>query len=174
MNIATAVLKYSGGISLTTATDFWIFDNKIGYIVTNDQERYNLKNNVAIITQHSSTTNAQAESENIVQESAQTSIIARRTPKIYNEFTSDKVYIEGVEAFMKRDYETAFDKIQSCANRNNVTAQRLVGYCYRMGYGVEKNLSKAKFWYKKAADAGDEYAAECFQTLLDDEKIGRF
>lgn len=47
ITIATAVLKYSGGISITTATDFWIFNNKIGYIVTNDQERYKLKNDIA-------------------------------------------------------------------------------------------------------------------------------
>ena len=47
ITIATAVLKYSGGISITTATDFWIFNKKIGYIVTNDQERYKLKNDNA-------------------------------------------------------------------------------------------------------------------------------
>jgi len=44
INIATVVIKYLGGISLTTATDFWIFDGKIGYIGTNDLEKYKLRN----------------------------------------------------------------------------------------------------------------------------------
>ncbi len=36
--IITAVLAYSGGISLTTASDFWIVDNKITGIVSNERE----------------------------------------------------------------------------------------------------------------------------------------
>ena len=67
ITIATAILKYSGGISITTATDFWIFNHKIGYIVTNDQERYKLKNDIADNltddSTESNTTNAQKYSE---------------------------------------------------------------------------------------------------------------
>ena len=46
ISIVTVILNYTGGVSLVTATDFWVFDNKIGYIVTNDIERYKLKNEI--------------------------------------------------------------------------------------------------------------------------------
>lgn len=50
----------------------------------------------------------------------------------------------------------------------------MLGYCYRYGYGVQKNLKQSKLWYKKAVDKGDEYAIECYNSLLDDEKYGHF
>ena len=29
-----------------------------------------------------------------------------------------------------------------------------MGWCYKHGYGVPKDLAEAKRWYRKAADAG--------------------
>ena len=84
----------------------------------------------------------------------------------------DEVYMTGVKAMMKGDYDIAFKCFQQCANNNNAIAWRVVGYCYRKGYGVNQNISEAKKWYKKAIAAGDDYAVECYQVLLDDEKNG--
>ena len=84
----------------------------------------------------------------------------------------DEVYMQGVKAMMKGDYDIAFKCFQKCANNDNVIAQRVVGYCYRKGYGVNQNIAEAKRWYKKAIAAGDEYAEECYQVLLDDERNG--
>lgn len=88
--------------------------------------------------------------------------------------TVDETYSKGVCEFMYRNYDKAFQQFQIAANQKHATAQRMVGCCYRFGYGVQKNLQQAKSWYKKAVDAGDEYAKECYQQLLEDEKYGVF
>lgn len=41
--IVTAIMKYSGGIDLITAADYWISGNKITYIVSNDREILKIK-----------------------------------------------------------------------------------------------------------------------------------
>jgi len=88
--------------------------------------------------------------------------------------TADETYSRGVCEFTYRNYDKAFEQFQIAANQNHITAQRMLGYCYRCGYGVKKNLQQAKKWYKKAVVSGDKYAAECYQSLLEDEKYGRF
>ena len=88
--------------------------------------------------------------------------------------TVDETYSKGVCEFTYCNYDKAFQQFQIAANQGHTTAQRMVGYCYRYGYGVNKNLTQAKTWYKKAVDKGDEYAIECYKQLLDDEKYGFF
>ncbi len=44
LTIVTVVLKYTGGIVLTTVNDFWISGNGISYIVSNDRELLRLRN----------------------------------------------------------------------------------------------------------------------------------
>lgn len=44
------------------------------------------------------------------------------------------------------------------AQSGNVDAQYDLAECYYEGYGIEKDLEKAYFWYSKAADQGDAEA----------------
>lgn len=91
-----------------------------------------------------------------------------------NAQTIDETYSKGVCEFSYCNYDKAFEQFQIAANQGHTTAQRMLGYCYRHGYGVQKNLKQSKLWYKKAVDKGDEYALECYNDLLEDEKYGHF
>ena len=44
------------------------------------------------------------------------------------------------------------------ARRGNPAAQYWLGVCYRNGHGTAANQKKAKYWFKKAAENGDENA----------------
>lgn len=91
-----------------------------------------------------------------------------------NAQTIDETYSKGVCEFSYCNYDKAFEQFLIAANQGHTTAQRMLGYCYRHGYGVQKNLELSKTWYKKAVDKGDEYAIECYNDLLEDEKYGHF
>ncbi|MDD6000819.1 MAG: tetratricopeptide repeat protein [Bacteroidales bacterium] len=152
----TVVLKYTGGINIETVSDFWISANKIEYIVTNDKERYKMLNNI--------TDNVEGNGNN-----APNDLLNRNNTKdnTYETLIKDQNYMDGLGAYYSQDYQTAFKKWMICANQNNVTAQRLIGYCYFKGLGVEQSIKNAKVWYKKAADAGDIYAEEYCRILLE-------
>lgn len=55
------------------------------------------------------------------------------------------------------------------AEAGNVAAQRVLGNMYHWGEGVEQNDEQARYWWAKAAEAGDERA----QVALDAEKENR-
>ncbi|MBM3484701.1 MAG: sel1 repeat family protein [Alphaproteobacteria bacterium] len=55
------------------------------------------------------------------------------------------------------------------AEAGNVTAQRVLGNMYHWGEGVEQDDEQARFWWAKAAEAGDERA----QAALDAAKNNR-
>jgi class 3 adenylate cyclase len=51
-------------------------------------------------------------------------------------------------AFVLRAY-------QECIDHGEPLAMLLIGDAFRVGYGVPVNLTKALYWYKRAADAGN-------------------
>ena len=168
MDMATAILKYSGDIDLTTAVDFWIQNGKIINIVTNQMELYNYKNKK---NKKPNDVNSNTQSNPVVNQSETNKpIVSNRinqNDNTYETLIKDQNYMDGLGAYYSQDYQTAFKKWMICANQNNVTAQRLIGYCYFKGLGVEQNIKNAKVWYKKAADVGDIYAEEYCRILLE-------
>ncbi|MBQ3347187.1 MAG: SEL1-like repeat protein, partial [Synergistaceae bacterium] len=40
----------------------------------------------------------------------------------------------------------------------HANAQYTLGHMYRFGYGVNKDLQKARYWYQQAADQGNATA----------------
>lgn len=54
--------------------------------------------------------------------------------------------------------EKAFNRIMQAAHLGDANAQNELGIHYASGEGVEKDLTEAVKWYKKAADNGDMYA----------------
>ena len=56
------------------------------------------------------------------------------------------------------DYIEAVKWYRKSASQGNMRAQYKLGLCYECGYGVDKSLSEARFWYQKAADQNFEKA----------------
>lgn len=46
-----------------------------------------------------------------------------------------------------------------------VMSQYYLASCYENGEGVERDISKAKYWYKKAAEKGDSEAKKALEKL---------
>ena len=58
----------------------------------------------------------------------------------------------------------------AAAKKGDVEAQNRLGYYYMEGYGsLEKDLSKAAYWYGKAAESGHAEAKEKFNELIKDK-----
>lgn len=169
INSANAWLKYSGGVKLKTVSEFWIYNGKIGYISHNEKESIKWRNNSYNenfeINEPNNTSTQNPNHSDIYQ--PVTSNKVNQKDNTYEMLIKDQNYMEGLGAYYSRDYQTAFKKWMICANQNNITAQRLIGYCYFKGLGVEQSIKNAKIWYKKAADAGDIYAEEYCRILLE-------
>ncbi|HZQ52575.1 MAG TPA: hypothetical protein VFB14_10270 [Bryobacteraceae bacterium] len=54
-----------------------------------------------------------------------------------------------------REYREALPLYREAAQAGNAHAMTRVGYCYDMGYGVNRDYTQAVSWYRKAAEAGD-------------------
>jgi len=63
-------------------------------------------------------------------------------------------YKEGVEAYMRGDYNTAFRELKASAEKGDAGAQNALGGMYTKGNGVTKNSKEAVKWYRKAAEQG--------------------
>ena len=51
------------------------------------------------------------------------------------------------------------------AEKNSGRAQALIGVCYEFGFGVEKNLDKAREWLQKAVSNGHANAQKRLDNL---------
>ena len=69
---------------------------------------------------------------------------------------------EGLDAYNKGDYETAYKQWKPLAKAGDAEAQYNLGFMYRRGEGVKQDDEKAAYWYRRAADQGDAKA----QTYL--------
>ena len=61
-------------------------------------------------------------------------------------------YQDGVDAYIKGDYKTAFKEWQPLADQGDADAQYNLGLMYGNGRGVLKDDKQAVKWYRKAAD----------------------
>lgn len=71
-------------------------------------------------------------------------------------------YKKGVSGILEKDlevadkyYKKAFNKAKILVKKGDVRAQRVLGYCYVKGLGVEQNTEKSIKWLKKAARKRD-------------------
>ncbi len=61
---------------------------------------------------------------------------------------------DGQKAFVRGDYDKAFEQWRQAAEDGDLTAQRNVAHLYRWGKGVPQDLTQAAFWYYTAAKGG--------------------
>ena len=64
------------------------------------------------------------------------------------------MYLEGIG--VDQDIDRAQPLIEEGLAADDYTAMYLMGRKFEDGLGVEKNLGRAKDWYEKAIEAGDE------------------
>ena len=64
----------------------------------------------------------------------------------------------GLSAYQNGDYETAFKEFEYLAARGVVLAQTNIGYMYSLGEGVDQDLEKSAFWFRRAAESGSTAA----------------
>ena len=72
-----------------------------------------------------------------------------------------------IYALDEKDFETGLIWLKKSAKQNNVEAQYNLGIFFEKGYGLQKDLNKAKEWYRLAANQGLESAVEKLKTLED-------
>jgi TPR repeat protein len=63
-------------------------------------------------------------------------------------------YYDGLDAYNKGDYKTAFSEWKPLADQGDERAQFNIGWAYEHGKGVLKDYKQAVKWYRKAADQG--------------------
>ena len=61
-------------------------------------------------------------------------------------------YQEGIDAFDRMDYQTAFKEFKMAASQNDARGQFGLGVMYDLGEGVPQNFNKAAKWYELAAE----------------------
>ena len=70
------------------------------------------------------------------------------------------------EKFQKNEKnEEAFEYYLKAARQGDALAQYNLGICYDNGYGVEKDLSEAVIWFRKAANQGHAEAQNMLRKL---------
>jgi uncharacterized protein len=62
---------------------------------------------------------------------------------------------DGIDAFNRKDHETAYNLLLPLAELGNVVAQNLIGTSYSFGLGVPQNHKEAIKWYRLSAEQGD-------------------
>ena len=65
---------------------------------------------------------------------------------------------EGLLAYDRGDYETAFNEFKPLAEKGDAVAQYGLGLMYYYGEGVPQDYAEASKWYKQAADQELEQA----------------
>lgn len=67
--------------------------------------------------------------------------------------------------FEAKEYAKAFDLFENSAKEGNAQSQYFLGHLYQEGLGIQKNIIKARSWYKKAALQGNVQAQLQFGLL---------
>lgn len=60
-----------------------------------------------------------------------------------------------------------FEGYKKKAEQGNARSQYNLGLCYAIGEGVAKDYKQAVYWYRKAADQGNETAKWALRILED-------
>ena len=66
---------------------------------------------------------------------------------------------DGLDAYMRQDYQTAYKELQPPADRGNPDAQNMLGHMYATGRGVLQDFVQAHLWFNLAAVRGKSKAA---------------
>jgi len=61
---------------------------------------------------------------------------------------------EGLSAYNRGDYKTAFKELKASAEQGDSEAQFMLGGMYYKGQGVTRDYQKGLKWLKKAAEQG--------------------
>lgn len=64
------------------------------------------------------------------------------------------------------DHSEAFKWYKKAADSGNDVAQDLVGFCYLLGSGIDKNVTEGLKWIKKASDQGYDAAQGLYRISL--------
>ena len=65
----------------------------------------------------------------------------------------------------KGEHEKAFKLFKEAAEYGLDSSQVYLGICYYNSEGVEEDLNKAYYWFKKAEEKGNEVAKEMIQEM---------
>ena len=65
----------------------------------------------------------------------------------------------------KTNYQEAVKWYRKAAEQGHAKAQLMLGICYSLGNGVEKNMDESLKWIRKAASQGDEDAKEALKRM---------
>lgn len=76
-------------------------------------------------------------------------------------------YISGGNG-LKRDVEKALYWYKKSAKQGNLKALTDLGWIYKTGFGVEKNLTQSYIWYSKALANGERSAQLQLDLLCED------
>ena len=71
-------------------------------------------------------------------------------------------YDEGVAAYEKGDYDTAYKELKPLAEQGDANAQISLGTMYYHGQGVPQDYKEAVEWYRKSAEQGNATAQYAF------------
>lgn len=82
-------------------------------------------------------------------------------------------YNEGVAAYERGAYKTAFKEFLPLARNGDAFAQSYLGVMYQYGLGVAADLEKAVEWYGRAAENGDAMAQRIIGDLYADGAMGK-
>lgn len=74
-------------------------------------------------------------------------------------------YQQGFDCYRKGEYEEAARLYRISADLGFFRAQYALALFYMEGWGVEKDLTEAEMWVQKAADQGDESAANLVKEI---------
>ncbi|MGL2490002.1 tetratricopeptide repeat protein [Helicobacter pylori] len=66
----------------------------------------------------------------------------------------------GVESYKAKDYIQAEKYFEKACDLNNGVGCKNLGFLYEYGEGVEKDLTKAAYFYSKACKLGSQEACE--------------
>ena len=77
---------------------------------------------------------------------------------------------DGMDAYERKDYMTAFEKLKPLADQGNAKAQGRLGWMYEKGQGVPKDNLIAAEWYRTAAEQGNASALRKLKTLEGKER----
>ncbi|MEM6998387.1 MAG: hypothetical protein AAF419_00940 [Pseudomonadota bacterium] len=72
------------------------------------------------------------------------------------------------KAYKNKDYQTAIKHYKALAKEGDGEASAIVGTMYQDGLGTEKDLSKARAWYKNADDEDDSWGDPLAEALEKD------
>jgi len=98
--------------------------------------------------------------DEILQDNEKTIFWYRQAAKQgnYKSIVALEFFLNNTGRDISEDDSNIINWLKKSANNGNHHAQEDLGYRYFNGYGVDKNLDKAKTWFKKASDQGNPSA----------------